>query len=96
MAAAINVPDDMQEMLNTFFSAESIDLTIATGNTGVITIIPGKAKQECTSSELYPEGWITCAGALEMASALSIANREIGKLLNKIDIKIRNCELGCF
>lgn len=96
MASMINAPDEMREMLSAFFNAETIDLALATGNSGAVTIIPGREKQECTASELYPGGWMTCARALEMASALSIANGEMGKILNKIDIKVRNCELGCF
>ncbi|MFH1754244.1 MAG: hypothetical protein ABIA59_00945 [Candidatus Latescibacterota bacterium] len=96
MAAKINGPDEMKETLNEFLGAENIDLTLSTGKSGAVTIIPGKEKKECTASELYPDGWITCARALEMASALAIANGAFGKILNKIDIKVRNCELGCF
>jgi hypothetical protein len=96
MAATINVPEEMRETLSAFFGAENIDLTLSTGKSGAITIIPGKEKEECTASELYPGGWITCARALEIASELAIANGAFGKILNKIDIKVRNCELGCF
>ena len=39
---------------------------------------------------------ISCAHALALAQQLDIPALEVGKTLNKLNIKIRRCQLGCF
>jgi hypothetical protein len=43
-----------------------------------------------------PQGKIACAAAFRLAEELSISTEELGKLLNKLEIKIKMCQLGCF
>jgi hypothetical protein len=43
-----------------------------------------------------PQGKIACAAAFRLAEELSISTQEMGKLLNKLGIKIKLCQLGCF
>ena len=39
---------------------------------------------------------ITCATAFEIAEKFNVSNEEIGKMCNELQIKITNCQLGCF
>jgi len=41
-------------------------------------------------------GKLPCPVARKIAKDLSVSNREIGRLANKLNIKITDCELGCF
>jgi hypothetical protein len=48
--------------------------------------IRGKAK----------EGKIPCAVCFKIAEEHGISKRELGTILNEINIKIGQCQLGCF
>ena len=48
--------------------------------------IKGKAK----------DGKIPCAICFKMAEDFGISKRELGQILNEIDITISQCQLGCF
>ncbi len=39
---------------------------------------------------------ITCAKAWEFADKYNIKKKEMGEVLNKLNIKICACQLGCF
>ena len=39
---------------------------------------------------------INCAGALAIAKALGIPSQEVGRAADRLDIRIANCQLGCF
>jgi len=46
--------------------------------------------------ERVTENRISCKAALEIADENQISRHEMGKLLNKLKIKVRHCQLGCF
>jgi hypothetical protein len=39
---------------------------------------------------------ISCARALGLAHEMGISTKELGDLLNEMNIKIDSCQLGCF
>ncbi len=41
-------------------------------------------------------GKLPCAVALKIARELKVSPLEVGKTVNKLSIKICNCQLGCF
>ncbi len=43
-----------------------------------------------------PEGKITCPEARKLAEALGVDPRVIGDACNALQIKIKDCALGCF
>ena len=43
-----------------------------------------------------PEGRISCAAAMRLAEELVISRKDLGRLLNELKIKIKQCQLGCF
>jgi hypothetical protein len=42
------------------------------------------------------DGKISCKVAFDIADEAGASKREIGELLNEMQIKIRACQLGCF
>ena len=42
------------------------------------------------------DGRIGCEAALETAAEFEVAPSVVGKILNRLDIKIARCQLGCF
>lgn len=43
-----------------------------------------------------PNGKIPCAAAFQLAQELSLTRSRLGELLNDLNIKIIQCQLGCF
>jgi hypothetical protein len=41
-------------------------------------------------------GRLPCAMCFKIAEDFGISKREMGKILNKMKIKISQCQLGCF
>ena len=42
------------------------------------------------------DGNINCAQALAIAKKFNVNPKEVGAEIDKLGIKIRNCQLGCF
>ena len=43
-----------------------------------------------------PNGRIPCAVAFKLAEELGITRSRLGELLNELNIKVMQCQLGCF
>lgn len=46
--------------------------------------------------EAAKEGKLPCAMAMKIAAESKISNKEMGDLLNRLKIKVAQCQLGCF
>ncbi|MFC2055951.1 hypothetical protein ACFLTO_00035 [Chloroflexota bacterium] len=42
------------------------------------------------------DGYLPCSIALELAGKLEVAPKAVGDVANKLEIRIINCQLGCF
>ena len=42
------------------------------------------------------DGKLPCAVAFSIAKKLKVSTREVGDTANRINIKIKSCQLGCF
>jgi hypothetical protein len=42
------------------------------------------------------DGKLPCAVAFQIAKKLKVTPRQVGDAANKLNIKIANCQLGCF
>jgi hypothetical protein len=42
------------------------------------------------------DGKLPCAVAFGIAKKLKVSPRQVGDTANKLNIKIKNCQLGCF
>ncbi|NIA20063.1 MAG: hypothetical protein GWP07_06515 [Xanthomonadaceae bacterium] len=47
-------------------------------------------------NELSAEGKITCAQAEMVAKEYGLSRREVGEIINELELKIISCQLGCF
>jgi hypothetical protein len=43
-----------------------------------------------------PNGRIPCAAAFQLAEELGLTRSRLGELFNELNIKIIQCQLGCF
>jgi hypothetical protein len=98
MAASINMPDALTKGFTDLIEKDGIDLDMVQDGSGLVSVIEGEksARRESTLTELYTNGWINCELARQMADNLSIPYSAAGKIMNFLDIKVRNCGLGCF
>lgn len=97
MTAEISVPAEMAEELAQFMAVESIDLKPVADDSAAVKVVPtGPDRQESDVQTLYVGGWISCETARALASKLTIAPGEMGKLLDHLHVKVRRCVLGCF
>jgi hypothetical protein len=53
-------------------------------------------KLEKVILEKAKEGKLPCAICFKIAEDFGISNREMGKILNEMKVKISQCQLGCF
>ena len=42
------------------------------------------------------DGKLPCPKALQIAKEMKVSTKEIGETCNRLKIKIRSCQLGCF
>ena len=102
MTPTLCVPESMAEPMAAFIEAESIpvELVSADGSApdAAATVRVGEPKErlQCDLTTLHRGGWITCETARAMAPRLEISMMDVGKLLDFLNIKVRQCELGCF
>ncbi len=96
MQAKLSVPETLADSISAFVGAQSIPLTVVTGDDAIVRVVQAREGQESSVSTLQAGGWITCGVARELAEKLGIELHQAGKLLNHLEIKIRACALGCF
>ncbi|MGB2986407.1 MAG: hypothetical protein WBE26_11035 [Phycisphaerae bacterium] len=99
MSATLGVPESMLEAVATFVGAEALPLNVVdvvVGSDATVQVVQSEGRRPSTPSVLQAGGWIACGTAHNIAVKLDISPRKVGKLLNHLDIKVRECELGCF
>ena len=96
MQATLGVPEALADPLRTFVEAESIPVKVVVGDEATVQVVESEVGQESSVSTLQAGGWIACLTAHQMAERLGVETRQVGKLANHLEIKIKVCELGCF
>ena len=96
LAARIHAERAVAEGLIAFLESEGIAVSVVNDSECWLNVVDSAERRKCDTSTLYPGGWISCGVAREMAPRLAITNAEMGKILYHLDIKIRECGLGCF
>lgn len=79
-----------------FVRRRRLPLRVVGGGPCLVRVVVAPGRKACTSSTLYPGGWIACPVARAVAARLGIPPRQARVLLDLLDIRIRRCELGCF
>ena len=96
MTASLVVPESMVTSVCEFLTTEAIPLDVATSGESAVRVETSTTRQQCRTDVLYTGGWIACSQALKIADALDIGAANMGKVLNLLDIRVRQCQLGCF
>jgi len=97
VTGTLGVPGDLRAALSEFLAAEGIRLAVVpTGDDCTVQVVVGNERRRCGLRRLYTGGFIACETARSMAVKLGVRTRQMGKLLNFLNIKVRNCGLGCF
>lgn len=92
----ISVPQAMSAGLKEFFAARDISIEIVTEGGDLKVEDTGEECRESTPSILYSRGWITCPTARAIAKNLDLPLAQMGEMLDHLNVKARQCALGCF
>jgi hypothetical protein len=96
MQATLSVPESMADSVRTFIEHEKLPLDVVTTEGGTVQVVESAEGEPSTLTVLKAGGAIACPLARRMAPRLGIRIRDMGKLINHLNIRIRACELGCF
>jgi len=97
VTGTLGVPQTMLAALGEFIQAQGISVNLtSSGDDCTVQIVAANERRRCGLHKLYPGGFIACETARAMAVKLGIRTRQMGKLLDFLNIKVRNCGLGCF
>ncbi len=96
MGSTIGVPESRRKDMEAFLQSEKIPLAVVSPEAGDVTFEESVERKECSRAVLYGGGWMRCPVALALAHELGMAPRDLGKTLDFLKIKIKECSLGCF
>ena len=96
MDATLGVPQGLREKVSAFVEAEGLAIQVVSDGGGTMRVAESSERLPCSPTILQAGGWITCPTARAMAGRLGAGGRQMGKLLDLLNIKVRECELGCF
>ena len=96
MTMKLRAVEGIREKLGSFVETERIALEIVDRGDAEVSVAEPRERLESNVDLLNSGGFIACTTARALAKKLTISNREMGKLLDHLDIKIKKCELGCF
>ena len=97
MSRKLGAPEAMIEDLRKKIKELEISLEVNIETDCNVTIKNGNnEKEQCGPATLITGGWITCPDAWELADKLEVPRKRMGELLASFDIKVRQCQLGCF
>ena len=97
MTGTLGVPEIMLAALGEFVQAHGILVNVVSMDDDcTVQVVAADERRRCGLRRLYSGGFIACETARGMAAKLGIRTRQMGKLLDFLNIKVRNCGLGCF
>ena len=99
MKTKISVQSQIADRLCEFIEQEKIELEVVTdssGNNCALIVADCSSRKQSDLKTLYCGGWISCSQARAVAKRIGVSVANMGKLLDFMNIKIRQCELGCF
>ena len=94
--ATISAAREIADSLTAFITAESIDLNVSCEGPGEVKAVKSAGRDKSDAETIQSGGWIECPTAWAMAGRLGISTRQMGAILDFLEVKIRKCALGCF
>ncbi|MHA1540387.1 MAG: molybdenum cofactor guanylyltransferase [Alphaproteobacteria bacterium] len=91
----LNVPSALEERVLAFFKENNLVLENTEG-AAVAIVNPEEEWLRCTRTEIYIGGKIPCEAAKQMAENVGIRPPVMGAFFEHLDVKIKDCKLGCF
>jgi hypothetical protein len=95
-SVSIGVPPVRCAVIREFLHREALEWVIVDPSAGGLRIVEAAPKTECSGLTLHPGGWVPCAVALAIAESCAVPGKTVGRLLDLLEIKVRDCQLGCF
>jgi Fe-S cluster biogenesis protein NfuA len=92
----ISAPESISADLKKFVDDKSISIDIVSDGGDLKIEDTGAERLESSLSILYSGGWTTCATARATAKKLEITLPQMGEMLDHLNVKVRQCGLGCF
>lgn len=92
----ISVPQALAQQVRQFVESEAVPVAVTGDSDADVRVIVAEGRVESDLKTLQSGGWIACATARALARKLRVQPRQAGRLLDLLDIRIRDCELGCF
>ena len=96
MNITLGAPEELFDSLQSFLQTERIDLEVVSSDDCAVRVAQSDEPSQSDMNILQASGWIKCPTALALASKLGIRTQEMGRILNHLEIKVRDCGLGCF
>ncbi len=96
MKVTLGVPERWRKTVAGFAGKEGLPIAITGEDNCTIKIADSEESRESVENTLYAGGWIRCSVARRLSVTLGTTEKKTGALLNLLNIKIRDCELGCF
>lgn len=99
MPAALSVPVPWRDRVQAVLREEGVDLALVTPPAeATVEIVESRGSERALAdpATLPAGGAIRCVTALSMAGRLGIPTRTLGALLDVLDVKVKDCSLGCF
>jgi len=98
MKAKLRVPGSIAAPLRDFLEAQGIAVEVVTDEPCAVEIVecPSGERLQSDTRTIYSGGWIACETARDVAGKLGVPLGKMGKLMDQLNVKIRQCSLGCF
>jgi molybdopterin-guanine dinucleotide biosynthesis protein A len=96
MPIRLLVPEALREKVAAFVRARSLQIELADAEPCDVRIVLAAGGQESDMGTLRAGGYIKCSTAWELCGKHGVPLRELGALLDLLDIRVRECCLGCF
>ncbi len=100
MAAKLYVSDELKDDVGRFVSDNSFPVELiddrAAADFAILSPDGDDSKKMCDAKTWHAGGWIKCPTVWAMGKQHGLELMQTGSLLDMLNIRIRQCALGCF
>jgi hypothetical protein len=100
MSVRVYVSEELRPDIERFVRETKIHMELVddlqSSDLGILVSVDKNDKKMCDTKTLHSGGWIKCPTAWAIAKKHGLDLMQLGSLLDMLDIRIRQCALGCF